>query len=163
MNEIFKDIPNYEGVYKVSNKGRVKRILKDGREKFNKLIKLNNGYLAVRLSLNGKGKVFRVHQLVAIAFLGHTPCGHKIVVDHVNNNPLDNRLDNLQLITQRENTSKDKRGYSSKYIGVTWHKVAKKWVTHIHIGNKYKYLGLFKKELDAANAYKERLNEILTN
>ena len=162
MNEIFKDIPNYEGVYKVSNKGRVKRILKDGREKFNKLTKLNNGYLAVQLSLNGKGKIFQIHQLMAITFLGHTPCGHKIVVDHVNNNHLDNRLDNLQLITQRENTSKDKRGYSSKYIGVIWNKAAKKWQSGIGINGKYKYLGLFKDELEAANAYKERLNEILT-
>ena len=50
MNEIFKDIPNYDGVYKVSNKGNIKRILKGGREKFNKLTKLNNGYLAVQLS-----------------------------------------------------------------------------------------------------------------
>ena len=162
MNEIFKDIPNYEGVYKVSNKGRVKRILKGGREKFNKLTKLNNGYLAVHLSLNNQGKIFQIHQLIAMAFLGHTPCGHKIVVDHINNNPLDNRLDNLQLITQRENSSKDRRGGSSQYIGVSWSKAAKKWVTFIFIDNKKEYLGLFKKELDAANAHKERLNKILT-
>tara|TARA_R110000772_G_C13071126_1_gene416383 strand:+ start:106 stop:594 length:489 start_codon:yes stop_codon:yes gene_type:complete len=162
MNEIFKNIPNYEGVYEVSNKGRVKRILKDGRERFNKLTKLNNGYLAVQLSLNNKGKIFQIHQLIAMAFLNHKPCGHRLIVDHINNNPLDNRLDNLQIVSARENTSKDRKGYSSKYVGVTWHKVAKKWVTHIFIDNKKEYLGLFKKELDAANAYKERLNEILT-
>tara|TARA_R110000824_G_scaffold260033_1_gene448670 strand:- start:921 stop:1409 length:489 start_codon:yes stop_codon:yes gene_type:complete len=162
MNEIFKDIPNYEGVYEVSNKGRVKRIFKDGKEKFNKLTKLNNGYLAVQLSLNNKGKIFQIHQLIAMAFLNHKPCGHRLIVDHINNNPLDNRLDNLQIVSARENTSKDRKAYSSKYVGVTWHKVAKKWVTHIFIDNKKEYLGLFKKELDAANAYKERLNEILT-
>jgi hypothetical protein len=162
MNEIFKDVPNYEGVYKVSNKGNVKRILKGGREKFNKLTKLNNGYLAIQLSLNNKGKIFTVHQLMAITFLNHKPCGNRLVVDHINNNPLDNRIDNLQIVSARENTSKDKKGYSSKYVGVSWHKAAKKWVSHIVIDNKKEYLGLFKKELDAANAYAERLNEILT-
>jgi hypothetical protein len=162
MEEVFKDIPNYNGVYRVSNIGRVQRLLKGNKFKFNKLTKLNNGYLAVQLSLNNKGKIFQVHQLVAMAFLNHKPCGHRLVVDHINNNPLDNRLDNLQIVSARENTSKDRKGYSSKYVGVTWHKVAKKWVTHIFIDNKKEYLGLFKKELDAANAYKIRLNEILT-
>tara|TARA_R110000796_G_scaffold179958_1_gene296516 strand:+ start:267 stop:755 length:489 start_codon:yes stop_codon:yes gene_type:complete len=162
MNEIFKDVPNYEGVYKVSNKGNVKRILKGGREKFNKLTKLNNGYLAVQLSLNNKGKIFTVHQLVAMAFLNHKPFRYKMVVDHINNNPLDNRLDNLQIITRRENSSKGKVVNSSKYIGVSWHKIAKKWVVHIFNNTKKEYLGLFEVELDAANAYEIRLNEILT-
>jgi|TARA_R110001592_G_scaffold154526_2_gene383560 hypothetical protein len=160
MNEIFKNIPNYEGVYEVSNKGRVKRILKDGKEKFNKLTKLNNGYLAVQLSLNNKGKIFQIHQLVAMAFLNHKPCGHKIVVDHINNNPLDNIVDNLQIVSHRENLTKDKKGYSSEYVGVTWHKVAKKWVSHLQFNGKKEYLGLFTDELDAAKAYKERLNKI---
>ena len=143
MNEIFKNIPNYEGVYEVSNKGRVKRILKDGNTKFKKLTKLNNGYLAVQLSLNNKGKIFQIHQLVAMAFLNHKPCGHKIVVDHINNNPLDNIVDNLQLVSHRENLTKDKKGYSSEYAGVTWHKVAKKWVSHLQFKRLFLWLGLF--------------------
>ena len=165
MNEIFKDIPNYEGVYQVSNLGRVKRIFKGGREKFNKLTKLNNGYLAVQLSLNNKGKIFQVHQLVAMAFLNHKPCGHLLVVDHIDNNPLNNALSNLQVITHRKNVSKiNKRNkaYSSQYTGVTWHKVARKWISQIQINGKTKYLGLFSDELDAYKAYEKTLNENLT-
>ena len=85
-----------------------------------------------------------------------------MVVDHIDNNSLNNCLDNLQIITPRKNTSKDRKGHSSKYIGVTWHKQASKWVVHILNNNKREYLGLFEIELDAANAYKKRLNDILT-
>jgi ribosomal protein L15E len=73
-----------------------------------------------------------------MAFLNHTPCGYKIVVDHIDNNiKTDNRLENLQLITQRENVSKDIKNTSSKYIGVCWHKKAKKWRSSIQINGKY--------------------------
>tara|TARA_R110000851_G_scaffold267199_1_gene419644 strand:+ start:78 stop:563 length:486 start_codon:yes stop_codon:yes gene_type:complete len=160
MNEIFKDVPNYEGVYKVSNKGNVKRILKGGREKFNKLTKLNTGYLAVQLSLRNDKKIFQVHQLVAMAFLNHKPFGYKMVVDHIDNNILNNYLNNLQIITRRENSSKGKMVNSSKYTGVTWHKQAGKWVVHILNNTKREYLGLFEVELDAANAYRKRLNDL---
>jgi hypothetical protein len=161
MKEIFKDIPNYEGVYRVSNTGKIQRIFKGGRIKDKKLTKSNTGYLVVHLSLNGKSKVFEVHQLVAMAFLNHIPDGHKFVVDHINNNPLDNRVENLQIILSRVNTSKDRKNCSSKFTGVTWHKVAEKWVVQIQNKDKREYLGLYEDELEASIAYKKRLNEIL--
>jgi len=162
MKEIFKDIPNYKGVYRVSNTGKIQRILKGDRIKDKKLTKSNTGYLVVQLSLNGKNKVFQVHQLVAITFLNHVPDGHKFVVDHINNNPLDNRFENLQIIPSRVNTSKDRKNCSSKFTGVTWHKVAKKWIVQIKNKDKREYLGLYEDELKASIAYKKRLNEILT-
>lgn len=163
MNEIFKDIPNYEGMYQISDLGRVKS-LKFNRERILKPVVNSNGYLSANLYCEGKLKQKSVHQIMAITFLNHKPDGNNgLIVDHVNNNHLDNRLDNLQLITQRENTSKDKRGGSSQYVGVDWYKQNKKWRARIRINGKLKYLGLFKEELEAANAYKERLNEILNN
>ena len=163
MNEIFKDIPNYESMYQVSNLGRVKS-LRFNKERILKQTEDSQGYLSLKLSCEGKQKTKTVHQLVAIVFLNHTPDGHNgLIVDHVNNNPLDNRLDNLQLITNRENTSKDRKGGSSQYVGVYWDKQSKKWRAYIAINGKLKNLGIFTDELEAANAYKERLNEILTN
>ena len=47
-----------------------------------------------------------------MAFLNHKPNGNKLVVDHINNVKTDNRLSNLQIITQRKNTSKDRTGGS---------------------------------------------------
>lgn len=48
---------------------------------------------------------------------------------------------------------------TSKFRGVSWHKNAKKWVTHITIGGKKQHVGLFTSELEASNAYKEALKE----
>ena len=167
MKEIYKDIPGYEGLYQVSNLGDLKsfdrlvshryggyRLLK-GKNK--KATKTNIGYLVVNLSKNGKNKTFNIHQLVAMAFLNHIPEGHKIVVDHIDNNKTNNRLDNLQLITPRENTSKDKTGYTSEYIGVSWNKKRRKWVSTININGQVIFLGRFNNEYEAHLKYQEKL------
>jgi len=171
MQEIFKDIPNYKGLYQVSNLGRIKslkRIVKKGysyrtikQKILNQLI--INKYIYTGLRKNKKQKLYLVHQLVAIVFLNHKPDGHKIIVDHIDNNPLNNHVNNLQLITQRENTSKDRfRGnYSSKYLGVCWNKKMGKWQVNIWVNYKNKYLGCFKTELEASKVYQNALKNIL--
>ena len=150
--EIFKKIPGFED-YEVSNKGRVKS-LKFGKERILKNSIDKKGYCSVYLSNKGeKIKTFQVHQLVAMAFLNHTPCGYKIVVDHIDNNPLNNNVENLQLITNRENCSKDKKNKTSKYTGVCWNKNLKKWHSRIRINGKKKHLGYFKNEKIASAVY----------
>jgi len=165
--EIWKEIKNYED-YEISNLGRVKSLARtiyktDGttqtyKEKFLKPT-VNSGYLKVKLAKNLKSKVKKVHQLVAVAFLNHTPNGFKAVVDHIDNNPLNNELGNLQIITQRENLSKDKKGLS-KYTGVCWCKRDEKWQANIRINGKSKHLGRFKDETKAAEAYQIALNKL---
>lgn len=155
QEEIWKDIPNYEGLYQVSNLGRVKS-LKFNKEKLLKLYKDNYGYLRVNLSKNGKQKLLKVHQLVSVVFLKHKPNGYSVVVDHIDNNPLNNNVNNLQLVSHRKNLSKDKKG-SSKYTGVRYHKQNKKWVSSIYVKGKHKHLGSFTNELDAAKAYNKYL------
>lgn len=170
MQEIWKDIPNYEGLYQVSNLGRVKslerkvvngigtyrvvkeRILKEGKHQF--------GYPYVNLSKFSKSKVLLVHQLVAVAFLGYVRKGLKgYVVDHINNICTDNRLENLQLISQRENNSKDKKGGTSKYTGVS--KSSKnRWRAAIRINRKTINLGSFADEHQAHLAYQEALSNL---
>lgn len=165
MEEIYKDIPNYEGLYQVSNLGNVRsldRVNSRGRniKGLNLSLKLRKGYEAINLCYKAKYKTFDVHQLVAMAFLNHTPKGHKLVVDHIDNNPLNNRLDNLQVISNRENLSKDKKNGTSKYTGVYWNKNLKKWTSAIVINSDKKVLGYFDCETEAHEAYQNKLKEI---
>lgn len=169
--EIWKDVPGYEGYYQVSNLGNVKSldrtflksngVLISYKQKELKPSIQKTGYLKVNLYKNQIEDQYLVHQLVAIAFLNHKLDGtNKIVVDHINNIRIDNRLENLQLISNRENSSKDKKNGTSKYIGVMWHSSKKKWESRIRYKGKLLFLGLFVNELDAHNAYQSKLEEI---
>ena len=157
--EIFKDIKGYEGIYQVSNLGRVKSLPRKGRltEKMLKPSKNKIAYSQVILQKDGKIITRNVHQLVAEAFLNHTPCGYKLVVNHINPNRYDNRLDNLELITSRQNTNRKHINSSSEYVGVSWHKAACKWIARIKLKGKSKYLGLYTDELEASKAYQNAL------
>lgn len=171
--EIWKDVPGYEGLYQVSDLGRVKRLARTSlisrgrlptkKEKILKYMLDVNGYSVCSLYLDGKGKQFKISVLVAMAFLGHKPDGTtKIVCDHINNVKTDNRLYNLQLISQRENSSKDAKNNNStsKYTGVSWDKKNKKWVAIIQIEGKNRYLGHFLCEIQASEMYQKALKNL---
>lgn len=160
MEEIWVKINGYE-YYFVSNKGNVKN-LKSGREKTLKPW-LNNGYLIVQLSLNGKSKKYGVHQLVAIGFLNHSRCGLKMVVNHINFNRIDNRVENLEVVTQRENSNKKHLNNSSKFVGVIYNKKYNYWISNIwHEGSSI-FLGTFKSEKEASVFYENALFSIANN
>ena len=158
MEEIWKDIPEYEGLYQASNLGRIKSIAKE-KKKILKPAKCNN-YLFVALYKNKIRKDIQVHQLVAMAFLNHTPCGHKIVVNHINFNKQDNSLSNLELVTNRENCNKKHLKSTSDFVGVHWDKSRNKWVSRIMINGKIKFLGRFNTEIEGSIAYQNKLKEI---
>ena len=86
--------------------------------------------------------------------------GDSFLVDINNNINTDNRIENLRLITQRKNSSKDKKNGTSEFTGVNWSKQAKKWASQIHINGKKKHLGYFTNEIDAHLAYQEALSRI---
>ena len=156
MKENWKDIEGYEGAYMVSDLGNVKSF-KYGKERTLKPFlagEKGKYYLAVGLSKNNKKKTCKIHVEVAKAFLGHVPCGMLRVVDHENEIKVDNRLENLQIITNRENLEKsiDRTKTSSQYRGVTWHKARNKWKAQAVLNGKNNHLGLFKDELEASEA-----------
>jgi len=159
MNEIWKSIEGHES-YEVSNLGRVKSLKCNKERILRPSVDNGSGYLKVNLYKNTKMKTKKVHQLVAIAFLNHKPNGHKLVVDHVNTAKTDNRLVNLQIITHRENISKDTKGLN-KYTGVSWSKLNKNWIARIRIKGKNKHLGSFTDESKASEAYQKALKELI--
>jgi len=159
MLEIWKDVPGYEGIYMVSQLGRVKSLKFKMRRVLSGSFN-DKGYRGVDLRKNGERKSFGVHQLVAMAFLGHMRCGHSLVVDHINTDRADNRLCNLQVITHRKNVSKDIKGKTSDYPGVSFNKNANKWVAFMSLNNKTKYLGYFKTEIEASKTYEKAVYEL---
>ena len=159
MEEIWKEVQGYEGRFLISSTGKLKSII-DNKEKLMNGCINTKGYLLYSLSwkLKNKTNTYGAHQLVAQAFLGHKICGYKLVVDHINDNKLDNRVENLQIVTQRENAFKTQGKYSSQYKGVCWEKKRNKWKSQININRKINYLGLFINEYEAHLAYQNALN-----
>jgi len=98
--EEWRDVVGYEGLYEVSNLGRVRSYY--GREiKYLKGRKTKIGYIQVELYKNGKGKFCSIHRLVWEGFHVPIPIGYEI--DHVNTIRDDNRLVNLRCVTSKEN------------------------------------------------------------
>ena len=122
MNEIYKDIENYEGLYQISNLGRVKSLdyHRTRKEQILKPATDKGGYLFVGLCKNGKCERLLVHRLVATAFIPNPD--NKPCIDHINTNRTDNSVDNLRWTTQKENcnnpiSKKKKIGKSNPMYG----------------------------------------------
>ena len=99
MEEIWKDIKGYEGLYQISNYGRIYSLKKG----IIKRSSLNRGYVCIRLYKNGKGKPYSVHRLVAKHFIpnpNNYPC-----VNHKDENPSNNCVSNLEWCTYSYNNT----------------------------------------------------------
>lgn len=107
MEEIWKPIPGYEGLYEVSSLGEVVSLpkMRGAFKQDRKTVAAENcnGYLRVRLHKDGKSKKYFVHRLVAMAFM---PTGNdSLQIDHIDGNKQNNRLDNLRWCTAKENSN----------------------------------------------------------
>jgi hypothetical protein len=159
----------------VTKCGRVKRIKKDWYGNgsgsyqikyeeidFSKLKAHHQGYYRIKIQIKEiDRKTVYVHQLVASAFLDYKFQGHKLVVDHIDSNKQNNHVNNLRVITNRENVSKEKAIKSGLPAGVFFNKTAKKYQSNITINSKQIYLGIFNTINEASQAYQNKLKTIL--
>ena len=151
--ENWKDIKDYEGLYQVSNLGRVRNI------KLNNQLKPSintNGYYRVSLRKNGKDQGFKVHRLVAIHFIDN-PLNNP-VINHINGDKSDNTMNNLEWVTYRENSCHGfiNKDVSSKFTGVNNGRTKKSkndtWRARICVNGKNVELGSYKTQEEAYNA-----------
>ncbi|WP_286776576.1 MULTISPECIES: NUMOD4 motif-containing HNH endonuclease [unclassified Pseudomonas] len=111
MQEVWKAIPGYESYYEVSDRGRVRSLERRTTDRlgrpfvrYGKLLSLNTeakGYKSIRLCVETKHRTFKVHRLVAYAFLPQPLDGQQI--NHINGIKDDNRPENLEWVTSEEN------------------------------------------------------------
>lgn len=127
-NTSFKEIPGFNGKYFISKNGDILSLV-TGRPKIRKPVKSRNGYYFVRLVVEyGKQKTFQVHRLVVKTYILESDKWPKDkVTDHINGNKTDNRLENLELVTNQENLRRAFAlgGYINKYTPVK----ARNWET----------------------------------
>lgn len=146
----FIKIPGFTN-YKISSCGLV-------MNKHNKILKnrtIKGGYQIVKLSLgNGQYKESYVHRLVCKTYLDTIE--NKNVVDHINHDKTDNRIENLRYVTQKENCMNRLKKESLKYKGVYTVKRNNKPDKYKVIFNK-KHIGIFDNEDKAAAAYNEEI------
>lgn len=160
MEEIWKNIPGFEG-YQASNLGRIKS-LKCGREKFiGSDVKVTDKYTKRQVNVNGKTTSVGVFVLMTFDRLPNK--GEEC--DHIDRNPLNNQITNLRWVTKSVNNM-NKSGYGkSNYKGVYYKsRKNKKGESLILAKINYKkeqiYLGTFKSEQEAYEAYKTAFKKL---
>jgi hypothetical protein len=145
--EQWKTIPDFED-YEISNNGQVKSY-RNGKETILKGSISVNGYKQYQMN----GRTYGAHQIVAMAFLGYTPCGMDIVVDHIDANKLNNHVSNLRLLSNRDNVHRNRKNRASIFKGIYFHFGNTKYVARIYVNKKMKYLGSFDCHIKAHLAY----------
>jgi hypothetical protein len=154
-NKRWCKIEGYDN-YSVSDYGNVRndqtgRILKGA---------LDNGrYYNVRLYLNGKVTICRIHRLVATYFCKNENNYNEI--DHIDCNKINNHYTNLRWTTSRQNIRNilKRDGALSKYLGVSYDKQNQKWKAQIRINKKQKHIGNFDTEEEAYQAFRDAVAE----
>jgi len=169
-NEIWKNIDGYEDRYMLSNLGRIKvkermAVSKDNANiiyyeslKLNTLNKKSGYYICTLYNDTGH-KSFLIHRLIAIYFIKN-PLNY-CRVNHINSIRNDNRIENLEWCSNRENVlhgfikGSSRKPKTSKYAGVSFDKVNNRWRAMIYLTElkKQKALGTFLTEEDAYAAY----------
>jgi hypothetical protein len=167
--EEWRPVKDYEGLYEVSNLGNVKGLDRkihhwQGGESFitGKILTRHfdgRGYAVVHLSKDNKGKLCKIHLLVWDVFGDKRRDGRKIQVDHIDNNKSNCCIDNLQLLNNKENTSKDRK---SKYNNPTGVETlpSGKFRSRININGETKHLGCFRTKEEAINKYQETIRSL---
>lgn len=164
--EVWKDIIGYEGLYQISNFGRVKSMPKNvictnistrtQKEKILKPDLMKKGYLRVCLSDKGRELRIMIHRLVYSHFKGPIPNG--LVINHVDMNKQNNNDWNLELNTNRQNTHHFRKSIKRDLpIGVR--RLRGKFQARLNISSKVIYLGVYTTPEEASLVFQQAIQK----
>lgn len=152
-------LKGYEGEYEISKEGLIKS-LKKGKEKVLACTTTKHGYKAIELRKDGIYKKKLVHRLVLSTFKPTE--NESLQCNHINSVRDDNRIENLEWVTRRENIAHatNRRDTYSKLTGVSYSNDSKRWHSSVTINSKVIRFGVFVTEHEAALAYKEGVTKL---
>lgn len=170
--EVAVPVAGYEKLYAITNMGRVWSFPRDvigcgNRKKWRqpgfwhtpqKSGFNGSGYLQVGFTVDSDRKMFCVHKLMAAAFLPNPLCLTEI--NHIDGDKQNNRLENLEWCSHAQNMEHARRNglykrQSSTHRGVSWNRHKERWVAFTTVDRKYRYIGQFKTEEEAAAAHRD--------
>jgi hypothetical protein len=107
-------------------------------------------YVLTNVTTNNKQKKLYIHR-----YIMSKNNIDNLLIDHINHNTLDNRKQNLRVVTptQNCNNTSSRTGSTSVFLGVSWYEREKHWRTQITVNKKASTVGTFKDEIEAAKAY----------
>ncbi len=158
--EIWKEIPEYEGYYEVSNYGNIRTmnrfIVNSKGIKSYYVSKYRNpsvyDYRIILLSKNGKVKGFKISRLVALLFVSGRNL-EKNIVNHIDGNKLNDYFKNLEWCTSSQNSIHSfEKGMSikkNKVSGIFYEKRRNKWASYLYRNNKNIFIGRFNTQEEA--------------
>ena len=146
------DVDELKKVFRVHN-GKLERIdlrRTDGKWKVvDNKTNNSDGYCQV----NFNGRMVLYHVIIWILSTGKD-IPQELEIDHINGNRLDSRMENMRLVTSRQNNQNKKIHRGGRLYGCNYHKCSGKYQAKIQISGKLIYLGLYKTEQEAHKAYK---------
>jgi hypothetical protein len=149
-------------VFRINNEGNLERKYKSGiwREVKN-VANCYNGYCLVGF----KDKIYYYHRIVWVLLMGDI-LDSSLEIDHIDSDSLNNNINNLRLVSNRQNQQNRFKQKLQQKIGYSFYKRDNKWKSYIRINKKLIYLGLFTNEEDAAQIYQiacENINQYVNN
>lgn len=167
--EIYKDVPDLP--YEISNLGNLRRKsdypFKHKNKGYIKSYINNKGYVCVHCYKNSKVYKFQIHRLLAILFIPNPD--NLPEINHIDGNPKNNALRNLEWCTHQQNTQHawntglftnrfvnagvKRKKATSQYQGVSWSESRKRWCAYVGFKKRSYSAGRFKNEIEAAKAY----------
>jgi len=150
----FVDIIGYEGLYKINKKGEVYSCSKKNIKKSH----IRKNYLTIILFKNNKQKTELVHRLLAIQFIPN-PNNYEII-DHIDQNKLNNNLENLRWIDISGNSRNHFKKRKYNLPRGVYHS-GKKFCSRIIIDKIKQHLGTFDTIEEASKVYEDKYNEVM--